>query len=261
LIFAAQTSNKQHMKFNIYLTTFLILGIMLGCGKKKSAEEKTQQDSTVTNTGQTKPQGVLSGTLTLNQTTFEPGEEIHLNFKANLVEGNNPWVGIIPTTAPHGNADKNDEVDIAYQYLDGKTDGELIFIAPVDTGNFDLRMNSSAEDKKEVTSITFKVKGPANTKTEITTDKKSYAKGEQMVITFKAIPTWDKNAWIGMIPAGTKHGKAEDADKVDVGYVYLNGRSKGVWKVTAPTESNNYSIRLFDAEVGKEVKSVDFTVE
>lgn len=82
-----------------------------------------------------------------------------------------------------------------------------------------------------------------------------------MIITFKAIPTWTENAWLGLVPAATKHGKATDADAVDIGYEYLKKRSKGTWNYTAPSEAGKYSIRMFDSEDGKEVKSVDFVVE
>ncbi len=250
------------MKKTFVWAAIIAFAGLTSCGKKAEKKDEPVKDTTSTvSQDQKTPAGVLSGTLSLTQNVVEPGEEIKLNFTATAVEGNNPWVGIIPSNAPHGSADKNDEVDIGYKYLDGKTDGELIFIAPSDTGSFDFRLNSSAEDKKEVASVSFRIKGPANTKIEISTDKKSYAKGEKMIVTFRSLVTWDGNAWIGLIPAATKHGKAEDADAVDLGYKYLEKRSKGSFEFTAPSESGKYSFRMFDAEKGKEVKSVDFSVD
>jgi hypothetical protein len=261
LIFAFAKSNIQNMKTK-YSIIMLLAAVALSCGKKKPAEnEQPKQDSATTTQAETKPNAPMKGTVTLTQTVFEPGEEITVNFTAEGNLGNNAWIGIIPSGIDHGNENTNDENDISYQYTGDAPKGSLVFIAPIDTGSYDFRLNSTDTDGLEVASVTFKVQGTPNTKVEINTDKKSYAKGEQMVISFKAIPGWDKNAWIGIVPANTKHGKAEDADKVDVGYVYLNGRSKGEWKFNAPTESNNYSIRIFDAEAGKEVKSIDFKVE
>ncbi len=252
------------MKKTIILAALIGVVSFTSCGKKggEKKEDNPKDSSSNTNTEEQKqPTGVLSGTLTLAQTAVEPGEEIRLSFTAAGSEGNNPWVGIIPASTPHGNADKNDEYDIAYKYLDGKTEGELVFIAPPDTGSFDFRMNSSGKDKKEVASVSFRIKGPANTKIEIGTDKKSYAKGEKMIVTFRALVTWNENAWIGLVPAATKHGSADVADEVDMGYKYLEKRSKGSFEFTAPNEAGKYSFRMFDAENGKEVKSVDFVVE
>jgi hypothetical protein len=249
------------MKSTKLLTVLMVLGLFTACGGDTEKESEGQsQDSTAQQTNNL-PSVAPKGTLTAVQSTVEPGEEVTIRFTASAAPDNNLWVGLIPSSAPHGDASKNDAVDLSYKYLDGKSEGELVFIAPPDTGKFDFRLNSSGEDNKELASVTVWVKGPANTKVEITTDKKSYARGEAMTVSFRSLVTWERQAWIGMVPASTKHGQAADADAVDIAYTYLEKRSKGTWKCTAPNEPGKYSVRMFDAYAGKEVKAVDFSVE
>jgi hypothetical protein len=248
------------MKTTKLLTLLLACGLLAACGGD-SENETDGQPADSTAQANNVPTVAPQGTLTAVQTTVEPGEEVTVKFTASAPENNNLWVGLIPSSAPHGDADKNDAVDIGWKYLDGKTQGELVFIAPPDTGKFDFRLNSSGEDRKELASVTVWVKGPANTQVEIATDKKSYARGETMAVNFRSLVTWDKQAWIGMVPASTKHGQASDADAVDLAYTYLEKRSKGTWKCTAPSAPGQYSVRMFDAYAGKEVKYADFTVE
>ena len=248
------------MKKIPFLVPLLVLGITLGCGKKKAPETTTPPADT-THTEEVKTSAPMKGTVALTQTVVEPGEEITVNFTAEGNLGNNAWIGIVPSEIKHGDENENDEHDIAYQYTGDKTSGNLLFVAPADSGSYDFRFNSTDGNGVEIASVTFQVKGAPNTKAELTADKKSYAKGEQMVVTFRAPLTWDKEAWIAIVPAATKHGKAEDADKVDIIYEYINKRSKGTLKWTAPGEEGKYSIRMFDAYGGKEVKAVEFTVE
>jgi len=248
------------MKKTLLFTSAFALLLAVGCGKKKGPETTdTKQDTTKKE--EVKKETPMTGTVTLAKTEFEPGEEVIVDFKAEGTIGSNAWVGLIPSNVEHGNESKNDEYDISYQYLGTRTSGTMTFVAPVDTGKFDLRMNSTDNNGVEVSSVSFTVKGVANKKAELTLEKKSFAQGEQMNVSFKANPAWEVKAWVGLVPADTKHGSAAEADKVDIAYDYLNGRSKGTMKFMAPSQSGKYSLRMFDAYSGKEVKSVDFTVE
>ncbi len=248
------------MKRTLLFAGSIAILLSIGCGKKKPTEPtETKQDTTKQE--EVKKETPMTGTLTLTKTELEPGEEVMLDFKAEGTIGSNAWIGLIPSNIEHGNESKNDENDLSYQYLGTRTSGSLTFVAPADTGKFDLRMNSTDNNGVEVASVTFTVKGKANTKAEITLEKKSFAQGEQINVSFKANPLWEAKAWIGLVPAYTKHGSATEADKIDVAYDYMNGRSKGTMKLSAPSTPGKYSLRMFDSYSGKEVKSVDFTVE
>ena len=56
-----------------------------------------------------------------------------------------------------GDGTVNDEYDIDYRYLEGQTSGVMAFTAPEEPGSYDLRMNDTDQDGKEVASITFTV--------------------------------------------------------------------------------------------------------
>ena len=95
--------------------------------------------------------------LKLDKSTFRPGEEIQVRFRASQYYPPNAWVGIIPSRVPHGSEAENDRYDISYQYLKGRTDGVLTFIAPRRPGIYDLRMHDTDANGMEIKYVTFKV--------------------------------------------------------------------------------------------------------
>jgi len=205
----------------------------------------------------------MTGTLSLAKQIVEPGEEITVNYSAKNIQDRS-WIGLIPSNIQHGSEATNDDNDLDWKYIEKDVStGALIFVAPSDTGDYDFRLNGNndANTAKEISSVSFKVSGNPNTLAELNLTNTSFAKGETMMIAFKAPVTWDKQAWIGIVPASTAHGSAEEADKVDVSYEYINKRSKGNIKFTTPTTGGNYSVRMYDASNGKEVQSVDISVQ
>jgi hypothetical protein len=95
--------------------------------------------------------------LKLDKTIYAPGEEIRLAFTAPTVFGPKAWVGIIPSDVPHGSEDENDQHDVAYKYLDKKTQGLLVFEAPEKAGVYDFRMHDTDDNGNEITHIVFTV--------------------------------------------------------------------------------------------------------
>lgn len=202
----------------------------------------------------------MEGTLSLVKNIVEPGEEITVNYTTkNALDRS--WIGLIPSNIQHGSEVTNDDNDVDFKYIEQNLSvGSALFVAPADTGNYDFRMNDRNEGK-EIATVSFKVSGTPNTITELNVAKTSFAKSEAMTVDFKALVTWDKQAWVAIVPASTAHGSAEEADKVDVAYEYLNKRSKGTIKFTTPSTGGNYSIRMYDAYHGKEVTAVDILVQ
>ena len=95
--------------------------------------------------------------LRLEKTLFAPGEEIRVSFQASRGYAANAWVGIIPSTVPHGSEAVNDQYDLTYQYLRKRVAGELFFKAPVRPGAYDLRMHDTDNRGREVASVSFRV--------------------------------------------------------------------------------------------------------
>ncbi|MBF0457278.1 MAG: hypothetical protein HQK99_05220 [Nitrospirae bacterium] len=93
----------------------------------------------------------------LDKTNFGPGENITVHFTASSSYDSDAWIGIIPSEIPHGEEEVNDKYDVAYQYLNKRSSGTLVFAAPVKTGSWDFRMNDTDKNGKEVASVTFTV--------------------------------------------------------------------------------------------------------
>ena len=104
------------------------------------------------------PSGPAGPSLATDSSVYAPGATITVTFTAAAGLPTNAWVGIIPSNIPHGDEAQNDTYDLAYQYLNGMTSGTLTFSAPTEPGSYDLRMNDSDSNGKEIASVTFTVK-------------------------------------------------------------------------------------------------------
>ncbi|MBI5639227.1 MAG: nuclear transport factor 2 family protein [Nitrospirae bacterium] len=93
----------------------------------------------------------------LDNTVFRVGDEIRVHFTAPSHFVDNAWVGIIPSSVPHGNEALNDQYDLTYQYLNRRTSGTLVFHAPQQPGQYDMRMHDTDNNGSEVVSVSFSV--------------------------------------------------------------------------------------------------------
>lgn len=200
---------------------------------------------------------VAGGTLTLDKTTFRPGEPIRVLFRAQPAYQQHAWVGLIPSAVAHGSSAENDQHDLAYHYLNGRVDGTLEFRAPIEPGDYDLRMFDAESTGEETASASFTVGGEMAQGT-LKLDKNSYQPGEKIIVTFTASPDYQNNAWIGLIPSSVEHGSESVNDAHDVAYQYLRGKTSGTFEFKAPDQPGSYDFRMNNA--GLEVGSVSFTV-
>ena len=93
-------------------------------------------------------------------------------------------------------------------------------------------------------------------------DKKVYAPGEMITVTFTASPSYQTNAWIGIIPSDVPHGDEAVNDQHDIAYQYLDGMTAGALMFNAPTAPGSYDMRMHDTDSsGIEVASVTFKVK
>lgn len=96
--------------------------------------------------------------LSSNKTSYKAGEDITVTFTASPNWGSNAWIGIIPSEIEHGDESKNDQHDVSYKYLSGKTSGSITLKAPDKPGKYDLRMHDSDSNGKEIKYVSFTVK-------------------------------------------------------------------------------------------------------
>ena len=198
--------------------------------------------------------------LTLEKSSFTPGEIIKVTFVAPATFPSNAWVGIIPSDVPHGDETVNDKYDIEYNYLSNMTSGSLTFTAPVTPGSYDLRMHDTDDGGVEVTYVTFEVTGSASY--SLTLDKDVYSPGEAIKVKFTTSTILPSTAWVGIIPSDVPHGDEAVNDKYDLSYQYIGGMLSGELVFSAPTTPGSYDFRMHDTDSGgKELTSVTFTVK
>lgn len=200
--------------------------------------------------------------LTIPKRGYAPGEAITATFTAPPGLPTNAWVGVIPGNIPHGNEATNDQHDVSYKYLDGKTYGTLSFTAPTTPGNYDLRMNSSDNNGVELTYVSFTVSGgAAPSSASLGLSKYSFARGESIAVTFTAPSGLASNAWIGIIPSWVAHGSEATNDQYDLTYQYLQGMTSGTFYFSAPDAAGTYDFRMHNTDNdGIELTYVTFTV-
>jgi hypothetical protein len=200
--------------------------------------------------------------LMTNKRGYSPGESITVTFSAPAGLPTNAWVGIIPSSIPHGSEATNDQNDVAYKYLQGMTSGTLTFTAPATPGNYDLRMNSSDDNGAELTYVSFTVSGggaPSSASLNLSTY--SVSPGGSIAVTFTAPAGLPSNAWIGIIPSWVAHGSEATNDQNDLSYQYLSGKTSGTLYFSAPTTPGSYDFRMNSSDNnGTELTSVTFTV-
>ncbi len=194
--------------------------------------------------------------LYIDKFQFSPDEKFNVKFKASSSYGDNAWVGMIPSTAPHGTANMDDTNDLDYKYLDKKSSGSFVFKAPKNTGMYDIRMYD-AEFGKEVASIALEVR---QSNGELWLKKKKYKVGEKIAVQFTAPPHFDGSAWVGVVKSKVPHGNAKENDAHDLESHYIEKRSNGVFKFNVYLHEGKYDFRMFDAKDGNEVSSVSFTI-
>lgn len=89
-----------------------------------------------------------------------PGDYFKVTVTAPANLPRNAWVGIIPSHVAHGDESVNDQHDLSYQYMEGRTRAVLTFQAPTTPGSYELRLHDTDASGLELASSTpFTVPG------------------------------------------------------------------------------------------------------
>ena len=101
---------------------------------------------------------IPTGNLEIHETVYEPGQKVTVSFKVPEGLSTNAWAGVVPSDVPHGSAATNDQHDLQYRYLSGKTSGTFDFDAPEQPGSYDIRLHDTSGNGNEIASVTFTVR-------------------------------------------------------------------------------------------------------
>lgn len=203
--------------------------------------------------------GALQPDVQLDRDSYYPGDQIKVMAVATGVK-ERAWVGVVPSSVPHGKEEENDAHDLCYFYLDS---GKDTLVAPPEPGDYDVRMNSDDNNGVELASRSFKVvadPNPVKAAKILWTPSGPVAPGTELKVTFEAPLDLPKDAWIGLLPSSVAHGSEKVGDESDKAYAYLEGVGRGSVSLLVPGEPGKYDLRLYDTDNGKEVDSVSFEV-
>jgi len=90
--------------------------------------------------------------------------------------------------------------------------------------------------------------------------KNKFEPNEKIELNFTASPLYPSNSWVGVFKADVAHKGSAEADKHDIAWQHLKGKSTGTLTFTAPTKNGNYDFRMFEKSSGIEVVTIKFTV-
>jgi hypothetical protein len=201
-----------------------------------------------------------AASLELDRGAYRPGQTIEVSFSVAGATSS-AWAGIVPAAIAHGSESENDRHDLAYQYLRGRDSGVLTFTAPEAPGRYDVRLNDSDSDGREIASAPFVVRAPGAADARVSLAKTRFIPGEPIEVSFEAPKGLERNAWIGIVPARVPHGEESTNDRHDLSFLYLEGRTAGTLEFRAPAAPGAYDFRFNDTDSGgREIASVGFEV-
>jgi hypothetical protein len=96
-------------------------------------------------------------TLSLQQTVYAPGEVIEVYFTTTPDVPDDGWIGIVPSHIAHGDEVANEQHGLAYQHLERRRQGGMLFRAPMKPGDYDLRLHDTDVNGRELVSVSFTV--------------------------------------------------------------------------------------------------------
>ena len=203
--------------------------------------------------------GATNAALSINKTSYNPGEKINVTFSPTTLPGQ-AWIGVIPSGIAHGDGDLADQHDTDYEWARDHSNGILQLDAPPNSGSYDVRFFNTDPGGIELASVSFTV-GSVPTTGSVSINKTVFSPGEKINVTFSPSNGVANSAWIGVIPSGIAHGDGDLADEHDTDYEWVRDHANGTMQLDAPSTAGSYDVRYFTKDPGGvELASVSLTV-
>lgn len=103
------------------------------------------------------PEEIAATVLSLDKTSFRPGERLRGSFKAPASFDPDAWFGIVPENIPHGEEDANQQGRLSFETVNGRLEGNFEFNAPDRPGSYSVRIHDRDAKGKEVKAVNFTV--------------------------------------------------------------------------------------------------------
>lgn len=248
---------------NLYLWILLLaVGFSFSsCSVKEDAEDVVQD---VKEEVTTEP----AGEIVLLKDDYDPGEEIKIAYTLKSDTKKEGWIGIAPSGAAGGQKPGSD-ANIETKNIN-KDIGVLTFNAPKEPGDYQITMTTKngQNEPEEITKVSVTVVDPEAEKRNISAsieldkDKDTYAPGENITITYTAPSTFDKTAWIGLVPSIIEHDNERINYQESIMKKELAGNTSGKMTFKAPDMPGVYNFRMYNSTTnGQEVEDVKIIVK
>ena len=192
-------------------------------------------------------------TFTSDKSTFTSGQEFQINYTSNPVLGAKAWVGLFNGEEPKGSA-KN---YTTYQYVYSEPSKTLSFKAPIERGNYQLRV--FANDPGEfITSLSFTVEDISQEDVVFTFNQEDIkpSKPFAVAIDYDKKISFNPKAWLGIFPGNSDKSLATGF----LSYIYLYNTKENIFTLNAPNEPGNYELRFYSADPGSLIKTIPIRV-
>lgn len=176
-------------------------------------------------------EGSIAGnpSISITNTTVEPGETITVNYKY-APEGQNAWIGIYRK----GDVPNGGVLSHKWQYT------------PAASGSLDFTINETNEyyavlfENEGYTEISERIPFYVGPEPQISLEKSEFEEGESIVVTYSNAPGL-KNDWIGIYKRGEIPGTADLSDSWD----YLGGKTEGTLTLADNLPKGYYFLNYF----------------
>ncbi len=246
----------KNKSFLLWLFLFALGFSFTACSVKQEAEDIVEDVT------KDKP----SGEIILLKDDYNPGEEIKLAYTIKSEPKKEGWIGIAPSGAAGGEKPGNGE-NIETKDINNDI-GVLTFNAPTKPGDYDISMTTKGDqtnEPEEVTKVSITVVDPdaetRNISPSIEIEKDTYAPGENIVVNFTAPSSFDKTAWIGLVPSIIERDNERMNYNESVIRKEIAGNTSGKITFTAPEMPGVYNLRMYNSTTnGREVENVKVIV-
>ena len=215
-----------------------------------------QQPSTSTSS-----EGTVAGntTITTSKSTYTIDEGIDFSFTASKLP-DDAWIGIVPVAIPHGDEAVNDSHDTSYEYLGGRTKGNITLPNP-GLGTWTLRLHDTDNNGRELTHVVFVVVSSLGSSERLHQSGAceihilEATMGKPIRFNVRNRPSGNE-AWFGLYPE-----RATDHEHGNQHQNWMYFRDVGQNELSLPAKSaGRWSIRVFSDGGFNMIKRLDFDI-